>query len=394
MPEQTPSSRPRVIIVGPSPDLMGGIATVVGQMLRIDYADRYETELFPVTFAVGDRERTTSRITRHVRHVRRLRRRVRDAQAAIVHIHTCSGFSFYRSALDLLAVAGTGCKTVLHVHGAAFDEFWARSSRPARNLIRWVLNRADRVIALSRGWRDRLRMMAPRARVMVVENAVEAPPAVGTVRPSGPRRFVLLAKMDAWKGIDDLLDACALMASNDYPFQVTLAGPPGSAGDETILRKKTAQRGVEQIVQYVGPVQGQAKWELLQSSHVYLSPSHHEGMPISILEALACGLPVIATSVGAVPEVISHGREGLFAPPHSPQKLAQAMAAVARNEDLWRSMSQSARALAADRFSLQRFCDDLLSLYDELLSARLFVKREEQAKRMLTHSSGALSAPR
>jgi glycosyltransferase involved in cell wall biosynthesis len=394
MPEQTPSSKPRVIVVGPSPDLMGGIATVVGQMLRIDYADRYETELFPITFAPGDQERPASRVARHVRHVRRLRSHVRDTQAAIIHIHTCSGFSFYRSAFDLLAMAGTGCKTVLHVHGAAFDEFWGQSSHPARSLIRWVLNRADRVIALSRGWRDRLRMMAPRARVMVVENAVEAPPAVRTVDASGPRRFVLLAKMDAWKGIDDLLDACALMASDDCPFQVSLAGPPGSAGDETTLRQKTAQRGLEQVVQYVGPVQGRAKWALLQSSHVYISASHHEGMPISILEALACGLPVIATSVGAVPEIISHGQEGLFVPPRSPQKLAEAMTAVARNEGLWRSMSQSARALAADRFSLLRFCDDLVSLYDELLVAGPSVETKEQGKNVLTPSSGALSAPR
>jgi glycosyltransferase involved in cell wall biosynthesis len=386
MPEQTPSNRRRVIVVGPSPDLTGGMATVVGQMLRIDYADRYETELFPITFAPGDQERTTSRVARHVRHLRRLRSRATDTQTAVVHVHTCSGFSFYRSALDLLAVAGTGCKTVLHVHGAAFDEFWARSARPARSLIRWALHHADRVIALSQGWRDRLRMMAPRARVRVVENAVEAPPGLGTMHPSGPRRFVLLARMDVWKGIDDLLDACALMASRGCPFRVTLAGPPGSAGDEATLKQKTAQRGVERVVRYVGPVHGRAKWELLQSSHVYISPSHHEGMPISILEALACGLPVVATSVGAVPEVISHGREGLFVPSRSPQKLAEAMAAIARDEALWRRMSQSARAIAAERFSLLRFCDELVSLYDELLIACPSVETEAHGKSVLTHS--------
>ena len=353
-----------VIVVGPSVTEFGGMASVVRQMLALDFGDEYRPEAFPVTVSSNPGESPIARLTRHVRHLSLLRAAVLKAQAPIVHIHTCSGFSFFRSVLDMLVAQRLGRPAILHIHGAAFDEFYDDAGPLSRRLIAWSLSRADRVVALSESWRAKLHEMAPDARLTVIENAVAIPPAPPSDGHKGPCRFVLLARMDEWKGIDDLLAACVDLRTTGVDLEVVLAGPPGTAGHEDTLAQKIGTRGLEHVIRYVGPVQGEEKAGLLHWADAYVQPSHHEGMPISLLEALAHGLPVVATRVGAVPEVISDGREGLLVPPHQPSALAAAMRDLAGDAARRRAMSCAARLKASSRFSLDRFRDDLVSLYD------------------------------
>lgn len=392
-----------VIVVGPPQNGVGGMASVVGQMLALDFSGQYNIELLPITLdEAGEgsspcqsgsnscstatrRTRSQDRlnappahkwpgrsIVRHVRQLRLLRAAIRRTRASIVHIHTCSGFSFYRSALDMLVSERLGCRTILHIHGARFDEFHAGEQSWRRSLIAWSLSRADCVIALSQGWREKLQGMAPNARLVVIENAVDLPRVApnscgGRQAPVDEAcRFLLLARMDEWKGVDDLLCACARLHAAGDAIELTLAGPPGTAGDTDGLGKKIAARNLESVVRYVGPVHGARKYDLLARADVYVQPSHHEGMPIALLEALACGLPVVATRVGAVPEVIDDRRHGLLVPPRRPDALAQAMRELANDVRLRRAMSHAARALAVERFSISRFRKDLILAYDGL----------------------------
>jgi len=283
-----------------------------------------------------------------------------------VHFHTCSGFSFYRTAADLLFARRLECLTILHMHGGAFEDFHAGQPSWRRKIIRRVLTAADRVVAVSAGWGGKLRQMAPQARVVVIENAVEIPATVPAAQPRGTCRFLLLAAMDQCKGVDDLLDACKTLQGLEVPTEVVLAGPPGTAGDTTVLHEKIRRRNLEGLVRYVGAVQGQDKDDLLAHVDVYVQPSHYEGLPIAMLEALGSGLPVIATRVGAIPEVIAHGHHGLLVPTRCPDALARAMRELALDCDRRAAMSVAARDLAAQRFSLKRFRKDLFSLYDEL----------------------------
>ena len=258
---------------------------------------------------------------------------------------------------------------MLHIHGAKFDSFFEALPPFRRFLVRRCLSRADRVIALSNGWRSKLQTMAPRAALCVIENAIEYRPTATTPRRAGPFRFVLLARMDEWKGIDDLLSACETLARNAIDFELVLAGPAGTAGDATSLPTKIKRMGLEGIVRYVGPIHGREKDELLNDSDAYVLSSWSEGLPISLLEAFAYGLPVVATRVGAVPEVITNGREGLLVPARRPGELACAMRTMLEDTAHRRAMSEAARKLARQRFSLPRLRDDLVRLYVEVGSA-------------------------
>lgn len=236
----------------------------------------------------------------------------------------------------------------------------------SKKVIASALSRADCVIALSKGWEEKLLAMAPKANIHVIENAVELPPFDSSpVREEDHRacRFTLLARMDTWKGIDDLLLSCHQLRQNDVPFELRLAGPPGSAGDADQLLKIIQSLDLTSCVEYIGSVQGSQKEELLQWADVYVQPSHHEGMPIAILEALSYGLPVVATRVGAVPEVIEHDKHGLLVPAKNPQLFAEAMKSFIHDPARRKKIALAARKLAEDRFSLDRFHHDLLNLY-------------------------------
>ncbi len=355
-----------VIVIGPSPDAVGGMASVVAQILRLEFDGRYRLRFFPTTVSTGDHETSWQRLTRHVRHLGRLRRLIRESDRSIVHIHTCSGFSVLRSAVDMMIARSHGCRTVLHSHGAKFDSFYEALPAYRRLLLRRCLSRADRVIALSNGWRRRLHDMAPKARLCVIENAIECPAPTTVSRRPGPFRFVLLARMDEWKGIDDLLSACATLAADSVEFELVLAGPGGTAGDAVSLEAKIEGMGLAGIVRYVGSVHGREKDDLLTNSDAYVLASWSEGLPISLLEAIAYGLPVVATRVGAVPEVITEGREGLLVPAKQPDDLARAMRTMIDDPSCRATMSDAARRLAKQRFSVVRLRNDLLRLYDEV----------------------------
>ncbi len=392
-------SQTQVLLIGPAPSEMGGMASVIEQMLSLDWPSRFRVDLLPVTLSSDDHEPCHSRLVRHITQVRRLKQTIDERNVRIVHIHTCSGMSFFRSAVDLLIAKQAGCRTILHIHGASFDAFYDRIGAMGKYMVSKTLSAAGGVVALSDAWKTKLSAMAPGAKIAVIENAVAIPmpeprasaraasrpscdvgPATSPIAKGGRRgvaratalsgeraikacRFLLLARMDDWKGIDDLLDAAAVVHKAGHQFKVTLAGPSGSAGDESVLASKIANRGLTGIVTYIGPVRGKAKDDLLRATDVYIQPSHHEGMPISLLEALAFGLPIVATRVGAVPEVITDGHEGLLVPAHRPDLLANAMTRAIADAPGRSAMSKAAFDLATARFSLERFTADLLTLY-------------------------------
>ncbi|MFH1109024.1 MAG: glycosyltransferase family 4 protein [Planctomycetota bacterium] len=368
-----PSSPATVLLVGPEPTMIGGMAGVMGQILNLDFDGRYRIECVPVTMSSGIGESIVRRVARHVRQLWVLRRAIRRTGAAVVHIHTCSGSSFYRSVLDMWIARWTGARVALHVHGAAFDEFYEQAGAIARRFIESSLSRADCVIALSDGWRRKLQSMSPAARIAVVENAIELPETVAERRHDGPCRFLMLARMDEWKGVDDLLDACALLRADGLVVEVALAGPPGTAGDQAVLNQKIRDRDLDGAVRYIGSRQGVEKTKLFEWADAYVQPSRHEGMPLSLLEALAYGLAVVATRVGAVPEVIDDRLHGLLVPPGDPGQLARAMRELATDEGPREAMSRAGRDLVRRRFSLARFRRDLVSLYDSLVLAPRFV---------------------
>ncbi len=356
------------------------MATVIRQMADLDFGQPYHVQLFETTHSIGSTESWTSRVRRHLGRLLALRRTLRASQSPIVHIHTCSGFSFFRSMMDMLIAQRAGSHAVLHIHGASFDEFYAHLGFLRRSLVRWSLAKADAVIALSAAWQDCLSRMSPYAKIHVIENAVEIPVKNCPTQRKGPCRLLLLARMDHWKGIDDLLCACERLHNEDIPFELVLAGPAGSAGDAQTLQQKITTVGLSGVVRYVGEVRGDKKAELLNWADVYVVASHHEGLPISLLEAFAHKLAVVATTVGAIPEIITNRVHGLLVPPHDPTQLYAALQDMITQPERREFIAEQGHGMARKRFSLKRFANQLVTLYDGLCGYPIVIHESSSAQ--------------
>jgi glycosyltransferase involved in cell wall biosynthesis len=339
---------------------MAGVAAMMADVL----ANRgMKVANVHTTCASGD-ESVCAKVWRHVRKVADYARCLIGRGPAPVWIHTCSGFSFYHAGVHVLLAKWLRCPVILHIHGGRFMDFAASAGPLGRLCIRGMLQSSDAVVVVSQGWRRQIRQLAPQARTCVLENAINDVGCIALEQKTRSTvcRFGYLGRLDVEKGVLDLLHAARTLADRHVPFQLTLAGPIGTAGDPQAVATRAVDMGLSGVVRVIGPVEGAGKQRFFAECDAYLQPSHFEGLPLSLLEAMAHGLPAIATRVGAIPEVITHGADGMLIVAKDRAALAQAMLALADDGVLRARMGAAARDLVMRRFGIEGFAESVLQI--------------------------------
>ncbi len=283
-------------------------------------------------------------------------------QTDIAHIHTCSGFTFFLDGGLLVLAKARGVSTVLHIHGAMFDQFldslgWFRTP-----LARMLARLADSVVVLSEDWQRKLAGRLPGARLAIVANGVARPQSSGAnVRKAGAvPHFVFLGNLGRRKGVDVLLDAAAQATES---WTLALAGGEEDAGFAEWARARVRELSLAQRVEVLGPVVGAEKDALLNSADGFVLPSLAEGLPMALLEAMAAGLPVVVSTVGAMPEVVTEGVEGLLVEPGNPTVLCAALDSLSADPVRARQMGDAARETCERRFGVEAAVEELTKLY-------------------------------
>ncbi len=201
-----------------------------------------------------------------------------------------------------------------------------------------------------------VRRPAP-ARIEVIPNGVDIPAAPadpGAADPVG----VIVANLTPWKGHADLVRALASLPAAPRMRFV------GDGPERPAIEQALATAGLTDRVELLGRIpDGRAQYLAAQFA---VLASHHEGLPNAVLEAMAAGLPTVATAVGGVPELITDGVDGLLVPPHDPHAMAAAIDTLVRDADLRVRLGHAARRKATD-FGWQACTDRYLALYRELL---------------------------
>lgn len=284
---------------------------------------------------------------------------------ALVHLHSGKMGSFARKAILLWLARVARVPVVLHIHAGMFRVFYDRMPAPGRWFIRRTLTAASTVVALGGGWTDRLREIAPGARMISVPNGI---PVVGTgarAAQGDPVHVVYLGRMHADKGTYVLLEAWARVVGELPAARLTLAG-----NDEVERTRKTVARlGLEGSVtvrEWLSPPQVR---ELLAAAHVLTLPSRNEGQPMSVLEAMARGMCVVATSVGGIPDLVEDGTSALLVPPDDVDALAKALWTAVTDAPTRHRLGDAALARARDTFDVEIVARRFDALYRELGAA-------------------------
>jgi glycosyltransferase involved in cell wall biosynthesis len=344
-------------MVGTALDGRGGVAAVVGVLRQHGLFEREGVE-YVATHRDGSRlDKARGAWSGFMATVAACLLR----RPAVVHAHVASHASFMRKSLLLLVARRSGCKTVFHLHGGGFRRFALEESGPVlRRWIRHTLERSSVVVTLSEGWADFVQGFAPRAKLAVVPNSVPLPAEAAT--PEQPQRILFLGRLEAAKGVFELLAAGARLAP-DYP---ALRLVFGGEGDAAALRRRAQELGIADRIELPGWVGARERDAELARASVFCLPSHAEGAPMSLLEAMAAGKAVVASSVGGIPEIVRDGDNGLLVPARDAAALTSALARVLDDAGLRERLARQARATIARHYSTEVVCGQLSALYREL----------------------------
>jgi len=252
---------------------------------------------------------------------------------------------------------------LLHIHGGRFDLFLDQLGPAMRLLARCVARCAAFVVVLSDTWRERLAPRLPGAHLVVVENGVALSPTIRMCGTSNEPTVVFLGAICKAKGVVDLVRAAGKLTQR---ARVVLLGPQTEEGIGEQLRELAARFGISERLLMPGAVDGAAKAEWLARATVFVLPSHSEGQPISVLEAMAAGCAIVATTVGAVPDAIRDGHNGLLVAAGDVEALASAIDRLLADAALRETLGQQARRDCAARFSIDRTAAQLATLYASL----------------------------
>lgn len=183
--------------------------------------------------------------------------------------------------------------------------------------------------------------------------------------PVGVPLIGCVARLEPVKGHSYLIDAMAEIRAH-LPQAILLIVGTGTA--QVTLREKVRKQGLSGAVLFLGERQDIPT--LLRAMDLFVLPSLDEGLGIALLEAMAMGLPVVATNVGGIPEVVDNGRTGILVPPQDSEALAQAVIALLRDEKRRQRMGMLGKERALSQFTAQRSAAQLETLYRSLLQAK------------------------
>jgi glycosyltransferase involved in cell wall biosynthesis len=370
-PAEKNARAPRVLFMGafPRPDqrIFGGNASACAALMDSSFPSRAELILFD-SAQPSPPPPFSRRAGAAFRRAGEFLSTLRTSRPDSMLVFCSSGFSFLEKAAYVRIARDRGVASVLFVRSGHFITL-CRRSRVFRSLARRMLRFPYRIACQGESWRrfyeDELGV--PPDRCVVIENwvATEEYLAVGAARthaPSAEVRAVFMGRVERNKGIFELIEAIDRLVregGSGPTIQLVIAGD-GSDLEEA--RRDVSARGLEANIRFAGWVDGAEKLALFGSAGIFLLPSHAEGLPNAMIEAMATGLPVVVTPVGSVTDVVEDGVSGLVVPVGDPGALAIAIRRLVGDPELRSRMGGAGFRVARERFGAERAADRLIEL--------------------------------
>jgi glycosyltransferase involved in cell wall biosynthesis len=235
-------------------------------------------------------------------------------------------------------------------------------------LERGLLRSAARVTAVARSVADELQEYGvDPAQVAVLGNGVDHQQfAPGHTRSDDPPYILAVGRLDQRKGFQDLVACAQSVCQWDPQVQFWIAG---KGPMEAALRAAIERAGLENRVRLLGFVGDRAKLaKLYQEATIFAHPAHREGLPTVLLEAMACGTPVVSTAVSGALDVICSGENGMLVPPQEPQAMAEALVALLESSSLRNRLGRHARRSIERHYSWDAISERYVTCYEQLLS--------------------------
>jgi glycosyltransferase involved in cell wall biosynthesis len=293
-----------------------------------------------------------------------LGRLIRSTAPDVVHAHSSKAGAVAR----LARAAAPAVPLVYTPHGYAFAGYFeSKRERSAYRMAERVLAPlATLVLCVCEAERRFAASVGSSSRTRVVYNGVppvadaEPHPAVAALRRRGPV-IAALTLLRPGKGIETLIDAVPGLVGTHPDVNVAIAG---DGLDRESLVRRAADRGVADRVHFVGEVRGPGP--VMLAADVFVSPSWAESFPLSVLEAMSAGLPVVTTDVGGCAEAVADGETGVVVPARDAGALTAALGRLLDDPARARELGAAGRRRWQERFTVRRMIEGTIAAYGEL----------------------------
>lgn len=347
----------RILMCGSRLDVRGGIVSVVRNQLQYSPWEPYAITYIPTHIESSKPILLLYFIQAYVR----ILCRALTGRYQIAYFHTAERGSFFRKAILLRSLKKMGLKTIMHHHAAEFEAFYAKLSPAKKKFVKDTLEMADMNIVLSNRLTGMILEKAPNARVKVLYNAVKTYEE-NPYNPNG-RKILFLGRLGERKGTYDLLKAIRSLDDRlSADVQFCLCGD----GEVEKVKEIIREYGIQHRIAHVGWVDGSQKAAFMAETMINVLPSYNEGLPMTVLETMAYGIPNISTNIASIPEVIDDGVSGILMEPGDGEKLEQSILKLAQDEALRLQMSQRAWEKITGAFSLDVHITTLKRFLHEL----------------------------
>ena len=347
----------RILVVGPSPlKSKGGMATVIkGISDDKKLNSKFEIDIFD-SYIDGSKVKRAIYTTVAYQKFKTIYKAY-----DVFHIHVASYGSTFRKAKYVTFLKKHGKKVILHIHGAAYMDFYGKLSNEKKKYVVDILKSCDQVIALSDEWKERFEKAFGLKNCISLPNGVNTEEFVSAITKPGDYKnsFLLLGRLGKRKGAYDLIDAIELVAKKYPEVKLYMAGD----GEIEQVKELILRKNLEKNIEVVGWVDFNGKVELMKKIDTITLPSYNEGLPMTILEGMAAGKAIISSAVGAIPEVVKGGN-GIIINPGDINALANAMIQCIEKTDMLSEMSLNNVKKIDEQFSMRKMHEGLADCYE------------------------------
>lgn len=382
----------RALVVGPTPPPYAGVEVMTQNVLACRdeiagwHLSHCETQK-PGGLA-GKGALNTSNVLYSLRTWITLVRAVRAERPHLVHLPLAQNtLGFLRDAVLLLSARALGARVLLHAYGGDFHAFAGRQPAWRRRLIRWALSKADRVAIVGASLGRQFAGFVPEARLSVVPNCIALPePAPARLARDEPLTVLFLGKISVSKGAVVFVQAAEqLLRPGNARLRFRMVGDVLDIERNItfIDNPHGVRQQIDQLLQnpwcrdaitIAGSLEGDTKWREYARADIFVAPSYAEAFPLTLLEAMSMGLPVVATNVGAIRETLTPRQQAFMVEPGDSAALADRIATLSADSALRAELGSENRRLVESAHDLTALARHLQATYDETVASRAYEK--------------------